>query len=243
MRRDSFGWHTHRLPCPARVVRWGHWGAPVLVFPTAGGDCEEIERNGLIDALGGLIDSGRIKVYSVDSVAGQHWISRQHSPEYCSRVQNLFGAYVREEVVPLVRGDCAAPDIEIIAAGASYGAFYAVASLCRLPDVFRVAVGMSGTYDLSGYLGGRWNDDFYFSSPLHYLPQLGESWQLDALRRRFAVLATGSGRWESPGESWRMADVLGGRGIPNRVDDWGPSVDHDWPTWRVMLPKYLGELA
>ena len=145
--------------------------------------------------------------------------------------------------MPLVRSDCAAPDIEIITAGASYGAFYAVASLCRHPDVFRVAVGMSGTYDLSGYLQGRWNDDFYFSSPLHYLPQLGEGWQLDALRRRFAVLATGSGRWESPGESWRMADVLGGRGIPNRVDDWGPSVDHDWPTWRVMLPKYLGELA
>ena len=39
------------------------------------------------------------------------------------------------------------------------------------------------------------------------------------------------------------ADVLGGRGIPNRVDDWGPGVDHDWPTWRAMLPHYLGALA
>jgi esterase/lipase superfamily enzyme len=243
MRRDTFGWHTHRLPCPARVVRWGHWGAPVLLFPTAGGDCEEAERNGLIDALGGLIEGGRIKVYSIDSVAGQHWISRRHSPEYCSRVQNLFGAYVREEVVPLIRSDCATHDIEIVTAGASYGAFFAVASLCRYPDVFRLALGLSGTYDLSGYLQGRWSDDFYFSSPLHFLPQLGEGWQLDWLRRRFIVLATGSGRWEDPQQSWQLAGVLGGRGIPNRVDDWGPGVDHDWPTWRTMLPKYLGELA
>jgi len=32
MRRDFFGWHTHRLPGAARVVRWGHYGAPLLLF-------------------------------------------------------------------------------------------------------------------------------------------------------------------------------------------------------------------
>jgi esterase/lipase superfamily enzyme len=243
MQRDRFDWHSHRLPSHARVVRWGHWGTPVLLFPSAGGDCEEPERQGLIGALAGLIDAGRIKVYCVDSVAGQHWISRQHSPEYCSRVQNLFDAYVYEEVVPLIRRDCAAQDIEIITAGASYGALYAVASLCRHPDAFRIAIGMSGTYDLSSHLQGQWNDDFYFSSPLHFVPGLGDGWQLDALRRRFILLATGSGRWEDPGESWRLADVLGAKGIPNRVDDWGPGTDHDWPTWRAMLPRYLAGFA
>jgi len=243
MQKDWFAWQTHRLPCPARVVRWGHYGRPVLLFPTAGGDCEETERQGLVDALAGLVEAGRIKVYSVDSVAGQHWISRQQSPEYCSRVQNLFDAYVYEEVVPLIRRDCSSPDIEIIATGASIGAFNAVASLCRHPDAFCLALGMSGTYDLSRYLQGRWNEDFYYSSPLHYLPGLGHGWQLDALRRRFVILATGSGRWEDTGESWRMADVLGSRGVPNRVDDWGPAFDHDWPTWRQMLPKYLDEFA
>lgn len=243
MQKDWFAWQTHRLPCPARVVRWGHYGRPVLLFPTAGGDCEETERQGLVDALAALVEAGRIKVYSVDSVASQHWISRQQSPEYCSRVQNLFDAYVYEEVVPLIRRDCSSPDIEIIATGASIGAFNAVASLCRHPDAFCLALGMSGTYDLSRYLQGRWNEDFYYSSPLHYLPGLGHGWQLDALRRRFVILATGSGRWEDTGESWRMADVLGSRGVPNRVDDWGPAFDHDWPTWRRMLPKYLDEFA
>lgn len=243
MKRDFFGWATHRLPCAARVVRWGHYGKPVLLFPTAGGDCEEAEREGLVAALGGLIEAGRIKLYSVDSVAGQHWVSRQHSPEYCARVQNSYDAYIYEEVVPLIRQDCASSGIEVLVTGASIGAFNAVAALCRHPDAFWLALGMSGTYDLSHYLQGRRNDDFYFSSPLHYLPGLGEGWQLDALRHRFIIAATGSGRWEDPGESWRLADVLGSRGIPNRVDDWGPSYDHDWPTWREMLPKYLAELS
>ena len=40
-----------------------------------------------------------------------------------------------------------------------------------------------------------------------------------------------------------MADVLGGKGIPNRVDDWGAGFDHDWPTWCRMLPHYLAQLA
>jgi esterase/lipase superfamily enzyme len=215
----------------------------VLIFPTAGGDCEEAERQGLIGALAGLIDAGRIKVYSIDGVAGQHWISRQHSPEYCSLVQNRFHDYIYEEVVPLIRSDCASDGIEIVATGASFGAFYAVTALCKHPDAFSMALGMSGTYDLTSYLQGSWSDDFYFSSPLHFLPNLGEGWQLEALRRRWIVLATGSGRWEDPGESWRLAGVLGAKGIPNRVDDWGPGVDHDWPSWHAMLPKYLSEVA
>ena len=69
-----------------------------------------------------------------------------------------------------------------------------------------------------------------------------EGAQLDALRGRFALLAFGQGRWEDPGESWRLADVLGAKGIPNRVDPWGTDWPHDWPTWRAMLPKYLAEL-
>jgi esterase/lipase superfamily enzyme len=67
--------------------------------------------------------------------------------------------------------------------------------------------------------------------------------QLDRLRARRVILASGEGRWEDVGESWRMADVLGSKGVPNRVDNWGPEFDHDWPTWHRMLPQYLRELT
>jgi esterase/lipase superfamily enzyme len=40
-----------------------------------------------------------------------------------------------------------------------------------------------------------------------------------------------------------MADLLGRKGIPNRVDAWGSAFEHDWPTWRSMLPQYLAELT
>ncbi len=241
--KDSSVWHSPRVEQPLRLVRWGYFGTPVLLFPTAGGDAEEVERFQLIGAIWPLIEAGRIKVYSVDSLAGRVWINDHHSPEYRARFQNAFDAAIYHEVVPAIRQDCHSDHIEIVTAGASLGAFSAVASLCRHPDAFRAALGMSGTYNLEHMLHGYFCDDFYFSSPVHFLPSLGDGPQLDRLRQRFVLLTCVGGRWEDPGQTWRMADILGAKGIPNRVDAWGHEWDHDWPVWRAMLPKYLDELA
>jgi esterase/lipase superfamily enzyme len=240
--KQVFRWHSPHVEQEIQLVRWGSFGAPVLLFPTAGGDAEEVERFHLVGALMPLIESGRIKVYSIDSIAGKAWISGQHSAEFCSYLQNMFDALVYQEIVPAVRKDCESPDIEIIVAGASIGAFNAVATICRHPDAFRLAIAMSGTYDLSKYLEGRFIQDFYFASPLHFLPGL-EGPQLEQLRKRLILMPSGQGEFEDIGESWRMASVLGAKGVPNRVDAWGAEWRHDWVTWREMLPKYLSEFA
>jgi esterase/lipase superfamily enzyme len=67
--------------------------------------------------------------------------------------------------------------------------------------------------------------------------------QLEQLRQRRVILSSGEGAWENIGESWAMADVLGSKGVPNRVDSWGHDWEHDWPTWLRMLPHYLDELC
>ena len=240
--KEVFRWHSPHVEQEIQLVRWGTYGTPVLLFPTAGGDAEEAERFHLIGSVGHLIESGRIKVYSVDSIAGKAWISKQHSAEFCSYLQNMFDALVYQEIVPAIRQDCQTPDIEIVTAGASIGAFNAVATICRHPDAFRLAIAMSGTYDLSKYLEGRFIQDFYYASPLHFLPGL-EGPVLEQLRQRLVLLPSGEGDYEDIGESWRMASVLGKKGVPNRVDPWGPQWRHDWVTWRAMLPKYLDEFA
>jgi esterase/lipase superfamily enzyme len=234
-------WWSDRLSTQLRVARWGDVGRPVLVFPTAGGDAEEIERMGLVDACAPLMADGRVKLYSVDSIAGRAWLDRS-DPGRAAWLQNQFDAAIRWEVVPAIRSDCASDSIRVMTAGASIGAFNAVEVLTRHPDVFDAAVAMSGTFDLSPWLNGYWADDFYFSSPLHWLPNLDGGWQLDHLRQRFVLMATGTGEWEDPGESWRLADVLGAKGIPNRVDEWH-GWPHDWQTWRAMLPEYLHQLT
>jgi len=223
------------------VARWGHFGIPVLVFPTAGGDAEEIERNHLVDACAGLLEAGRVKIYSCDSVAGRAMASATGTPEYRMWLLNQFHHAVRHEVVPAIKADMGGAAQRIVVAGASIGAFNAVALLCRFPDEFEVAIGMSGTYRLQRFLDGRWSEDLYFASPLDFLPGLDGD-QLQVLRQRRVILASGEGAHEDIGESWALAEVLGNKGVPNRVDSWGPETIHDWPTWWRMLPQYLEEI-
>ena len=235
-------WHSDRLGQEIALARWGTFGQPVLVFPTAGGDAEEIEREGLVDACAPLLRAGRVKLYSCDSVAGRAMMEYWGTPQQRLALLNAFHECVYREVIPAIRGDSGGTDAPIITAGASIGAFNAVATLCRYPDAVGAAVGMSGTYDLQTLYDGVFTDDLFYVSPLHFLPGL-EGPALDLLRQRFAILATGEGRWETAEHSWRVGDALGAKGVPNRVDNWGPEWDHLWPTWHRMLPQYLDELV
>jgi esterase/lipase superfamily enzyme len=235
-------WYSPRIERDITVTRWGTFGLPVLVFPTAGGDAEEIERMRLLDALGGLIGDGRIKVYSCDSVAGRAMVNEEGTPRYRTWVLNGFHEFVRHEMVPAIRADCASESIGVIAAGSSIGAFNALAVQCRYPDVFTHAICMSGTYDVNRFMQGQWDDDLFYSSPLHFLPGL-DGPHLETLRSRFVLLASGEGDYEDIGQSWRVAEILGAKGVPNRVDGWGPDYEHNWPTWRAMLPHYLDQLV
>ena len=195
----------------------------------------------LVGAVMPLIEAGKIKVYTVDSVAGAALLTREGDARHQMWLQNQFHQYVKHEVVPAIRLDCQSPDVGIWAAGSSIGAFHAAAVVCRFPDLFHKALSMSGTYNLMRFIEvSEPTEDFWVSSPLHFVPTL-EGPHLDMLRTRYIHLATGEGKWENIGESWGLANVLGAKGIPNRVDSWGPDWHHDWITWRAMMPKYLDE--
>ncbi len=232
-------WYSSRLGCEVTLARWGDVGQPVLVFPTAGGDAEEIERFQLIAALRPLLEAQKVKIYSCDSVAGAAWFNRTGTPEYRMQLQHEFHQYVKHEVVPAIRLDCQSPDVPIWSAGASIGAFNAAAVVCRFPDLFHRALAMSGTFDLMRFIEvSTPNEAYRVSSPLLFVPHL-EGLHLEVLRTRFIQFVTGEGRFENLGESFGLANVLGAQGIPNHVDSWGPEWHHDWITWRKMLPQYL----
>jgi len=237
-------WHSERLGKDVNVVRWGELGTPVLIFPTAAGDAEECERFLMLRVLSELLEQKRVKLYSVDSIAGQAWIDRDLPRDRAAHVQNQFDEFVYRELVPAIRTDCNDPNAEIVVTGASIGAFNALAALCRHPDVFSKAICMSGTYDIERlFTEGKVSRELWHASPLHFMPPMPPGEHLEKLKSRFVLFAHGQGRAEDPNQNWKMANILGAKGIPNRVDDWGKDWPHDWQTWRAMLPKYLGELV
>ena len=235
-------WYSQRLRQDMQAVRWGVIGQPVLLFPTAGGDAEECERFLMLKVLDPLIAAGRIKVYACDSVGGRALVDSKRPPAQKAVIQRQFLQFVRHEMVPAIYADCGGQELPIWAAGASIGAYNSVAAVTSFPDVFTRAIAMSGTYDLKRFMDGLHNDDVHAISPLLYLRYLDPNGEhLAQLRKTFILMPTGEGKWEDPAESWKVANLLGKLGVPNRVDLWGKSYDHDWVTWRDMLPKYLDE--
>jgi esterase/lipase superfamily enzyme len=183
----------------------------------------------------------RLKVYVVDSIAGQAWLKECKTLEQAAAVQNKFDQCIYREVVPAIQRDCGGNPGLIWAAGASIGAFNALSVVCRHPDVFDKAICLSGTYNMNRFLQGKITRDYHDSSPLDFVPGLSGK-HLELLKQRFILLAHGTGDFEDPEQSWNVERVLGPKGIPNRVDAWDKTWRHDWVTWRKMLPQFLGEL-
>lgn len=243
MNKKKVTWFSPHLGQELLVVRWGHAGQPLVLFPTAGGDAEECERMLMIRALSPLIEAGRLKVFSVDHIAGWSWIDDSVSPRRKVATQAAFDRFVSEELMRAVRADCRSMDVRAIAAGYSLGGFQAFAAPLRHPDLFSAGICMSSPYDLSGWIEGHHDESFHHTSPVHFVPYMHDPAQIEPLRQTFLLLVHGRGRVEKPWRAWPVADMLGAKGIPNRVDIWGEEHDHDWMAWREQLPHYLEQMT
>src|ERR1700731_3319765 len=64
MQREYHRWYSHRLGFDLGVVVYGHWGPPLIGFPTSAGDEWELQNQGMIASLADLINGGRGKFFS-----------------------------------------------------------------------------------------------------------------------------------------------------------------------------------
>jgi esterase/lipase superfamily enzyme len=242
LHRELFGWYSPRLGLDMPIVRYGTWGHALLLLPTAQADFLEYERFFLIKSLEPLIFAGKVTVFSIDSINKHAWMNQSVHPVEAARRQALYSEYIEEEVVPHIRRVLDNPHARIGVSGASFGAFHAANQFFRRPDLFDTLIGMSGFYDLvPDYTKGHWNDDFYFNNPTSYVPKIHDGWTLDLIAHSQIHLVTGQGSYESPDSSRRFSTLLWNKGIWNNLDMWGHDMPHDWPTWRQMLPYYVGE--
>ena len=80
MQREHHRWYSGRVGREMDVLVYGHYGSPLLVFPTSGGDAREYEGQGMIAALAHHIDDGRVKMFCVNSVNNESWYDKQAHP-------------------------------------------------------------------------------------------------------------------------------------------------------------------
>jgi esterase/lipase superfamily enzyme len=238
MRLEHHRWYSPRLGWEMGVAVFGHWGPPLLAFPTSHGDEWELQHNGLIGAIADHINGGRVKVFCVGSNNHDSFYNKQAHPFHRSWRQRMFDEYIHQEVVPFIYAHCQSPGIAIATFGASMGAYHAVNTLLRYPHQVKRCYGLSGVYDMRRFMDGLYDDNFYFHNPIDYVANLSDGWYLEQLGSCEIRLVTGSGPYEESRHTYAFSGVLARRGIRHHVDDWGPRGGHDWPYWRDMIRAY-----
>lgn len=238
MERKIAFWHSPSLDREMPVVTYGHHGFALLMVPTAAADYLEYERFQMIDHLAPFINEGKVKVFSVNSINTESWLNKQMEGAHKAIRQNQFNDYIYNEVVPYIKNNTSW-DTPIIVTGASFGALHSMNLFLKRPDLINGAIAMSGVYDLTEYTDGYYDDQVYYNSPIHYIPNLNDHYVLEQIRRGKLIMATGQGSYEDPEANRRFSAVLNTKSIPHELDLWGHDVTHDWPTWRTMLPHFL----
>jgi esterase/lipase superfamily enzyme len=229
---------------PATLIAYGHYGRPVLVFASEQGRAWDFENNGMVGAVADLIDSGRVKLYCVDSADGHSWSNNSEPIEERARRHDGYERWILDSVVPWIARD-GGGSAEIATLGCSMGAYHAANIALRHADVFPLALCLSGNYDPTAW--GAWGEpgaSTYFHNPMSYVANL-HGGHLDWLRTRVSLLlVVGQGAWEvdptgALPSTRAFADLLSGKGIRHELDVWGYDIPHDWPSWRAQLRHHL----
>ena len=240
MKRELSSWYSPSLAKDMPIASYGDYGFVLLLVPTAAADYLEYERFQLIDALEPFINAGKVKVFSINSINNESWLNSEMQAEHKAIRHNQFNNYVFDEVIPFIK-NATSPETPIILSGASFGALHSMNLFLKRPDLIDGVIAMSGVYDLSEYTKGFWDEQVYFNSPIHYMPNLTDENVLNAIRKSKHIhILSGSGDYEDPEASRKFAGVLDNKSINYELDIWGDDMKHDWPTWRAMLPHYLG---
>jgi len=234
MHREHHRWYSPTLGRDMELLVFGHAGARMLVFPTSMGRFYEWEDQGMLEALRPRIEAGWLQVTCVDSVDAESWYAKWKHPGDRAWRHAQYDAYLRDEVLPLTARN---PNPFLIAAGASFGAYHALAFALRYPQLVGRAIGLSGLYDIREQTDGYSDPTVYAYNPADFVLQEHEPWRLDALRRQEIVLAIGR---DDPmrGNNEYFSGRLWAKNIWHALRIWDGWA-HDWPWWREMVVRYV----
>jgi esterase/lipase superfamily enzyme len=241
MKTEVFTIESKHLRKKMSISVSGHYGFSLLMFPVFSDSHSEVFENGMIDALRSATENGKAKIYSVDAVNFESWLAEDIPPEERSRRHFQYNNFIEEEVIPFIFDNCGSP-VPVLTCGAAIGAYHAANIFFRRPDIFLGTISMSGTYNMEHFTKGYFDENCYFNSPVHYLPNLDDVFWMTHLRSRHHIyLMSGSGDDEFPGNARHISQIMTEKDIEHMLDIWGAEWGHRPETWTRMLRFIMQE--
>jgi esterase/lipase superfamily enzyme len=229
-------WYTPWLSREFEMLVFGDKrGLPPILFPTSGARYYENKDFGLIGASAWHFDNGKVTVYCPDGIDLESFYNKRIHPADRMRTHNAYENVIVRDVFDLARRECDCHRVAVC--GASLGAYHAANIAFRHPDAVGHLISFSGSFDISSFFDGYYDDNIYFNSPYEHLPNMPDPWKYNHMG-----IILGTGEWDNTrDESYRLSAILNSKGIKHWLDD-GRWRGHDWNYWQDMLPYYLSVL-
>lgn len=234
MQETKIDFYSHHLGRSLEVVISGHWGFPILMFPTSMGNVYQNRDFGLLHTIENEINSGKYKVFNVETIDFQSFYGKELAPSVKIYNYNQYSKFLKNELLPFIQRTCNVHRIGV--AGCSFGAYHAANFAFKNPDSIDFVLAMSGAYSIKSFMNGYYDDNVYFNNPVDYL-QNAESWQFNHMN-----IVLGTSDWDiCRKDTIELSSILANKGINHWYDErkWA---NHDWPLWNSMFPDYLSKV-
>lgn len=231
-RVEHTDFYSHILGMNLKVEITGHYGYPILMFPTSQGQYTQNHDFKLNESINWFIEQGKVKLYNIETIDKYSFYDDTIPPSERIRNYELYMQFLIREFVPHLQA--LHSEHRIAVAGASFGGYHAANFAFRFPDVVSHMFCLSGAFSIRNFMDGFSNDLVYFNCPREFMAN-EESWKFNHMH---IVLST-SDEDICLNQTREMANILSGKGINHWYDErkW---ISHDWPLWRMVFPVFIG---
>lgn len=236
MNKDVTKWRSPSLGKDMELIVYGSSGTPVIGIPTRGASCHQWREFGMVEAISYQIENGFNQLFCVSSVDEESFLNENVTPSQRLVRHQQYESYLVEEVVPYIKKQNAID--YLIVAGTDLGGYHAINTVLKHPAAFDKAIGISGIYDIKGFLDGYYEDDAYYNNPTDYIPNLTRQSLLKQIRDiDFRLVSYNHDSRKDFAR--RMSNVLHMKFIRHELDIWEKDTEHEWDQWPQMLKTHI----
>ncbi|KIA90440.1 alpha/beta hydrolase-fold protein [Kaistella jeonii] len=232
-RIEHTDFYSHILGMSLKVEVTGHFGHPILMFPTSNGDYTQNHDFKLNESINWFVEHGKVKLYNIETIDKYSFYDKNIHPSERIRNYELYMQFLIQEYVPYLQA--LHSEHRIAVAGASFGGYHASNFAFRFPDVVSHLFCLSGAFTIRNFMDGFSNDQVYYNCPREFMKN-DVAWKYSHMH---IVLST-SDEDICLAQTQEMAGILASKGISHWYDErkW---ISHDWPLWRMVFPMFIGK--
>jgi esterase/lipase superfamily enzyme len=225
-------YYSHILGKSIKVEVTGHFGTPVIMFPTSQGSYTQNADFHLNGSISWFTDNGILKLFNVETIDNLSFYNKNISAYDRIRNYELYVQFLVQEFIPYIQKTHNTHRVAV--AGASFGGYHAANFAFRYPDLVSHLFCLSGAFSIRNFMDGIQDELVYFNCPDEFVKN-DEAWKY---KHMHIVLST-SDRDICLEPTRRMAAILTAKGINHWYDEqkW---IDHDWVLWRMVFPTFIG---